>query len=67
MAEQKLTIQGMKCDGCVRAVEERLKAVPGVGSVRISLAERSATVEADAGVTREALQAALQGTRFTIA
>lgn len=65
MSEQTYTIQGMKCDGCVRTVEERLGAVPGVREVKVSLADKTVKVTGD--VTREKLAAALQGTRFTLA
>ncbi len=65
MTEQTYTIQGMKCDGCVRTVEERFAAVPGVERVKVSLVDKTATVTGD-GVTRTQLVAALQGTRFTI-
>ncbi|MFM9110302.1 MAG: heavy metal translocating P-type ATPase [Prochlorococcaceae cyanobacterium] len=40
-----LEVEGMKCGGCVRAVEQRLQAVPGVRQASVSLLGRTAWVE----------------------
>ncbi|MEO1003819.1 MAG: cation-translocating P-type ATPase [Cyanobacteria bacterium J06638_7] len=42
-----LTIDGMKCGGCVRAVEQRLRSQPGVRQVSVNLLTRTAWVELD--------------------
>lgn len=57
MTIHELEIRGMTCGHCVRAVEEALTAVAGVRKAEVSLGR--ARVEADDGVTREALAAAL--------
>ncbi len=55
MAETiRLSISGMACAGCVTAVEDALKSVPGVTSASVNLGERTALVEGE-GVSAEAL------------
>ena len=44
----KLSIEGMTCQHCVKAVNEELAKVPGVTSVDVSLENNSATVEGQA-------------------
>jgi P-type Cu2+ transporter len=51
-----LNVTGMKCAGCVRAVENRLAQVEGVRSATVNLVTEVAVVEAQAGtVTPEQL------------
>ena len=55
-----LEIEGMKCGGCVRAVEQRLLDQPGVRQASVNLLTRTAWVdlasaEADQGNLLEAL------------
>ncbi|KEF42464.1 MAG: ATPase P [Cyanobium sp. CACIAM 14] len=40
-----LDVEGMKCGGCVRAVERRLLQTPGVGQASVNLLTRTAWVE----------------------
>ena len=40
-----LDIEGMKCGGCVSAVEKRLLAQPGVLEASVNLLSRTAWVE----------------------
>jgi Cu2+-exporting ATPase len=42
-----LEIEGMKCGGCVRAVEQRLRRQPGVRQVSVNLLTRTAWVDLD--------------------
>jgi len=44
-----LAIEGMGCEGCVRAVTQALAGVPGVVQAEVSLEERRATVRGDLG------------------
>ena len=44
----RLSIAGMSCAGCVSAVENALKAVPGVEDAVVNLGERTATVTGSA-------------------
>ena len=50
MASQALLldIEGMKCGGCVSAVEKRLRSQPGVTQASVNLLSRSAWVELEA-------------------
>ncbi len=43
----RLSIAGMACAGCVSAVENSLKEVPGVVEANVNLGERTALVEGD--------------------
>jgi Cu2+-exporting ATPase len=45
-----LEVEGMKCGGCVRAVEQRLLAQPGVRQASVSLLNRTAWVGLDPAV-----------------
>ncbi|KEF33940.1 MULTISPECIES: CopZ family metallochaperone [Deinococcus] len=54
----ELTISGMSCGHCVKAVETALRGVPGVQDVRVDLAAGRATVEGQA--SPEALMAAVK-------
>jgi Cu+-exporting ATPase len=53
VAVHRLSITGMACAGCVNAVENALKAVPGVTQAAVNFAEHTASVEGD--VSSEAL------------
>ncbi len=50
LATVQLSLGGMSCAGCVAAVEDALRAVPGVQAVSVSLAERSARITTTAPV-----------------
>ncbi len=54
----KLTITGMSCSHCQHAVEQVLKAVPGVTDVKVNLDAGTAQVAGDARY--DALAAAVQ-------
>ncbi|HEY8322000.1 MAG TPA: heavy metal-associated domain-containing protein [Candidatus Baltobacteraceae bacterium] len=54
-----LRIGGMTCENCARHVTDALAGVPGVRAARVDLAGGTATIDADAGVSREAIAAAL--------
>jgi Cu2+-exporting ATPase len=60
-----LDVGGMKCAGCVKAVEKQLLQYPGVKSVCVNLATEIAVVEAERGtVDAEALAQKLTETGF---
>jgi copper chaperone len=54
----ELTVNGMTCGHCERAVLGALKSVPGVQDVRVDLKGNSATVQGNADV--QALIAAVK-------
>ena len=70
MATLLLDIDGMKCGGCVRAVEQKLLEQPGVAAASVNLLSRSAWVElqadpaAAAQASLPALVEALSGLGF---
>ena len=57
--KKSISISGMKCNHCVMHVTEALRKVPGVSDVVVNLAAGTATVNAEASVTDEALKAAI--------
>ena len=58
--EYELTIEGMTCASCVLRVEKALLSVPGVTAAEVNLATESARAKGQAGVTAEALAAAVE-------
>jgi copper chaperone len=42
-----LKVSGMTCGGCVRSVERKLAATPGVSSAKVDLNAATATVQFD--------------------
>jgi Cu+-exporting ATPase len=58
--ELRLSILGMRCAGCVSAVESALAAVEGVTSVNVNFADHSAVVKGDADpeLLKQAVKAA---------
>lgn len=57
-------IEGVKCDGCVATVKDKLSKLENVDSVEVSIQEKTLTIEGD--VAKESLQAALSDTKFKI-
>ncbi len=47
MKTETLTIEGMGCDACVKAVTNALQGLDGVETAQVSLAEKQATVTYD--------------------
>lgn len=56
---KKISIEGMTCSHCAMHVEEALKEVCGVKSVKVDLAGKSATVELAHEVDDAKLKAAV--------
>ena len=60
METTTLKVEGMSCGGCVASVTRVLSALPGVAKAEVSLEEKCARVEYEAGrVTREDMQRAI--------
>ena len=59
-----ITIEGMHCQHCVKAVTEALQAVEGVSSVAVSLEAKNAVVEGTAA--NEALREAVEDIGFDV-
>ena len=47
MQKATIRVEGMTCNGCVASVTRVLKALPGVGSVDVSLERHEAQVQFD--------------------
>ncbi|MGG6268576.1 heavy metal translocating P-type ATPase [Leptolyngbya sp. AN03gr2] len=59
-----LDVTGMKCAGCVRAVEKQLTQQPGVKSATVNLVTELATVECDRSIDPQILAAKLTEAGF---
>ena len=62
--KNEYSIEGVKCGGCVAAVKEKLSKLDNVDNVEINIQEKNIVVEGE--VSKEELQAALEGTNFKI-
>ncbi len=66
MTTETLTIAGMTCDHCVRAVRDALQGIDGVDVETVGIGE--ATVRLDeARASREGIAAALEEEGYTLA
>ena len=63
--ELRLSILGMRCAGCVNAIESALAAVEGVTSVSVNFADHTATINGEADP--EALKQAAKEAGFDAA
>ncbi|HEX9775050.1 MAG TPA: heavy-metal-associated domain-containing protein [Actinomycetota bacterium] len=61
-----LNVSGMTCDGCERSVTKALRNVDGVGEVTASHATGLVEVEAEAGIARDALVAAVEQAGYDV-
>lgn len=65
MAEIVISVAGMDCSGCVKAVERAVGHMPGVSSVKADLAANNATVVFDdAAVTPAEIAATITRAGF---
>lgn len=62
--EKTYEVTGMKCQGCVKTVTEKLSAVRGVEKVVVDLDKKQATVTGNP--FKLPLKRALKGTKFTL-
>jgi copper chaperone CopZ len=63
-----LSVRGMTCGNCVRAVERTLASTPGVTKVSVDLASARAAIEYDAGLVRpEVLANAVRDLGYEVA
>ncbi|EOH93372.1 hypothetical protein UAW_02620 [Enterococcus haemoperoxidus ATCC BAA-382] len=65
--EKTVTINGMKCDGCVNIVKENFEKISGVQSASVDLEKKSASVTSDREISNDELQNSLSETKFTVA
>jgi copper chaperone CopZ len=57
--KQVLSVEGMMCEHCALHVEEALKTIDGVTSVKVDLKKKSATITSETGIKDEILSASI--------
>ena len=62
--KKEYSIEGVKCGGCVAAVKEKLSKLDNVDNIEVNIQEKTVVVEVE--VSKEDLQAALEGTNYKI-
>ena len=62
--KNEYSIEGVKCGGCVATVKERLSKLDNVDNIEVNIQEKTVVVEGE--VSKEDLQAVLEGTNFKI-
>lgn len=67
MATERLKVEGMTCQNCVRHVKTALEGVDGVEAAEVSLEAGLAVVEAGAGAARAAMRAAVEAAGYRVA
>ena len=65
METTTIKVDGMSCGGCVKSVTGVLTALDGVARAEVSLEQKQAVVEFDAGkLTRDQLKAVIEDAGF---
>jgi len=65
METTTIKVDGMSCGGCVKCVTGVLTALDGVAKAEVSLEQKQAVVEFDAGkLTRDQLKAVIEDAGF---
>jgi copper chaperone len=65
METTTIKVDGMSCGGCVKSVTGVLTALDGVANAEVSLEQKQAVVEFDAGkVSRDQLKAVIEDAGF---
>ena len=68
MQTELLKVTGMTCGSCTGNVTQALKAITGVGDVKVSLSAGEATVQYDERVTSpDQLKTAVKGAGYDVA
>ena len=62
--KNEYSIEGVKCDGCVATIKEKLSKLDNVNNVEVNIQEKNIVVEGVA--SKEDLQAVLVDTNFKI-
>ena len=62
--KNEYSIEGVKCGGCASTVKEKLSKLDNVDNIEVNIQEKTVVVEGE--VSKEDLQAALEGTNFKI-
>ena len=67
MATTTVTVSGMTCDHCVRAVHDEVARIPGVTDVAVDLASGRVTIESTSPIEAAALAAAVDEAGYELA
>jgi copper chaperone CopZ len=59
-----LDINGMTCNGCVKHVDQAIRAVPGVTAVEVTLPDHRARIVHDPELSLPSLVAAVEGAGY---
>jgi copper ion binding protein len=63
---QKLTIEGMTCMHCVKHVDEALREIDGITSVKVDLKTNSAVIELSKPVDAATIKAAVDEAGYKV-
>lgn len=66
MTSTTFHVDGMTCAHCVGAVTREVSALPGVTGVRIDLPSGAVSVESDATLAEQALEAAVEEAGYVL-
>jgi len=64
--KKKILIEGMSCSHCVKHVEEALREIGGVNSVKVDLGSKSAIVDLAHEVKDESFRLALDDAGYEV-
>jgi copper chaperone len=65
-ATHSITVTGMTCDHCVRAVTEEVGQIAGVTGVDVDLTSGRVTIESDSPVDDDAIRAAVDEAGYEV-
>lgn len=63
--KQEVMIEGMKCEGCEKHMEEALSKISGVKSVKASHVNKNAVVKSKDGISEEEAKKAVESCNKT--
>lgn len=66
MTVRTVTVTGMTCDHCVRAVHGELSKIPGVSDVAVDLASGRVTITSDSPIADDAVAAAVDEAGYEV-
>lgn len=64
--EKTITVEGMHCMHCAKSVENAIKALDGVKSVKVDLESKSVKIVSKAALDDEAISAAVKEAGFEV-
>jgi len=63
---KRISIEGMSCGHCVNHVKAALAEISGITIVEVSLADKTALIEASGDVTDEEIKAAIDDVGYEV-